>query len=432
MLLIAAFISLLIMPYEGIGLGGLYIADRFSTFVKYIILLSSIVIFVEMFRYIHLKPFSHFEFPVIILMAILGMLCMTSANDMISFYMALELQSLALYVLIAMNRKNVLSIEAALKYFVLGVFSSTFLLYGISFIYGFTGCTNFSQIATFFFAGQQYFVLIVGVVLILVGLFFKMALVPFHMWIPDVYQGSPMFVTSFLATVPKFVVTMALCRITSVFWPILSDVLHIFMFVSIVSMVLGSVVAIQQHNLKRLMAYSAIGHAGYALIGFSTGTFGIIAMIRYMVIYLIMTIGFFACILSLRCKDRKNIKNISDLAGLSRQDVFLTSALTIFLFSLAGIPPFAGFFGKYFLLIAAVKKEFYALTIIALLSSVISAYYYLRMISILWFDPTTSGIIIVARELKWVISACALFVVGYFLIENILYSWITRMVVSLF
>ncbi|KPG63049.1 NADH:ubiquinone oxidoreductase subunit N [Candidatus Liberibacter asiaticus] len=431
-LLSIALFFLLIMPYEGIGLGGAYISDRFSYFIKAILLMSSIIIFIKMFSCIYVKPFSCFEFPVIMLMAVLGMLCMISANDMISFYMSLELQSFALYVLIAMNRKSVFSIEAALKYFVLGAFSSAFLLYGISFIYGFTGCTGFSQIATSLFIGHRSFVLIVGVVLILVGLFFKMALVPFHMWIPDVYEGSPMFMTAFLATIPKFATTMALCRITSVFWLMLSGLLPIFMCVSIGSMVLGSVVAIRQKDLKRLMAYSSIGHAGYALIGFSTGMLGIVAMVRYMVIYLIMMIGFFSCILSLRRKDGNNIQNISDLAGLSRQDIFLTCALTIFLFSLAGIPPFAGFFGKYFLLISAVKREFYVLAIVALLSSVISAYYYLRVISIMWFDQSTECVVVVAKEMRLFIFGSILFVTGYFLIENILNSSIMKIVMSLF
>ncbi|MEG8099331.1 NADH-quinone oxidoreductase subunit N [Candidatus Liberibacter brunswickensis] len=431
-LLISALLSLIIMPYYGIGLGGFYIADRFSYFNKVIILVSSIFIFIEMFSHIHKKPFSNFEFPIIILMSILGMISMTSANDMIAFYMSLELQSLAFYVLIAMNRKSIFSIEAALKYFVLGSFSSTFLLYGISFIYGFTGSTSFPQIMASVFVGQQYFVLIIGVVLILVGLFFKMALVPFHMWIPDVYEGSPMLVTSFLATVPKFAITMALCRINSVFWPVLSELLHIFIFVSIVSIVFGSVLAVKQNSLKRLMAYSSISHAGYALIGFSTGTFGIIAMIRYMVIYLIMMIGFFSCILSLRLKNGRNISNISDLSSLSQRDIFLTSALTIILFSLAGIPPFAGFFGKYFLLLSAVKKEFYVITIIALLSSVVSAYYYLRIISVMWFDKSNIEITVVAKELKPVITGSALFVIGYFLIENSFYSLIAKIIMPMF
>ncbi|RPD36931.1 NADH-quinone oxidoreductase subunit N [Candidatus Liberibacter solanacearum] len=428
-----ALISLFIMPYKGIGLGGAYISDSFSYFAKSIILGSSIMLFIMMFSCIHVKPFSCFEFPVVILMAILGMLCMISANDMMSFYMALELQSLALYVVIAMNRESVFSIEAALKYFVLGAVSSAFLLYGMSFIYGFTGYTDFSHIVTSLFVGYKSSVVIVGVVLILVGLFFKMALVPFHMWIPDVYEGSPMFVTAFLATVPKFAITMALYRIISVFWPMIFDLLQIFMLVSVGSMVLGSIVAIKQQDLKRLMAYSSIGHAGYALLGFSAGTvLGISAMIRYMIIYLVMMIGFFACVLSLRRKDGSNIKNISDLSGLSKQSIFLTSVLTILIFSLAGIPPFAGFLGKYFLLLSAVNRDFYIFAMIGLLSSVVSAYYYLRIVSIMWFNQPTEQLILVGKQMSPIIIASTFFVVGYFLFENILNSWITTIVRSMF
>ncbi|MBY7649648.1 MAG: NADH-quinone oxidoreductase subunit N [Candidatus Liberibacter europaeus] len=428
-----AFFALIMMNCEGIGFSGTCISDKLSFFVKSIILASSIVIFIMMLNCVHLKPFSRFEFPVVILIAILGMLLVISSNDMISFYMALELLSLSLYIAIAMNRDSMISIESAMKYFILGAFSSCFLLYGMSFIYGFTGHTDFLHIATSLFVGNNSFVIIIGIVFILIGLFFKIALVPFHMWIPDVYEGSPMLVTAFLATVPKFTVAMALLRITSVFWPVISGLTHIFMIVSVLSMVLGSIAAIGQKKIKRLMAYSSIGNAGYALVGFSTGTLvGISATVRYMVIYLIMLLGFFACILPLRNKAGKGVSNIADLSGLSQYDPFLACIITILTFSMAGIPPFAGFFGKYFLFSAAMRNEYYYLVIIGLLSSVISAYYYLRIISVMWFNKPTEGFMVVRREIKPIALMIGLFVICYLLFENFIGFWIDKIVLSLF
>ncbi|MBL0849055.1 MAG: NADH-quinone oxidoreductase subunit NuoN [Candidatus Liberibacter ctenarytainae] len=432
-LLSIAFISLFIVRFDGIGFGRVYISDNFSHFVKAMILASSIVVFTMMSSCVHLKPFNRFEFPVIILISILGMLLMVSANDMISFYMALELYSLALYIIIAMNRESMLSIESAVKYFVLGSFSSGFLLYGMSFIYGFTGYTDFSHIATSLFVGNNSFVVIIGVVFILVGLCFKMALVPFHMWIPDVYEGSPMFVAAFLATVPKFAITMSLFRVTSAFWPMIFDIQQILMLVSVLSMVLGSVAAIRQKNIKRLMAYSSISHAGYALLGFSSGTvLGLSAMIRYMVIYLVMVLGFFSCILSLRRKDGSNIQNISDLSGLSQRSPFLACVLTVLIFSLAGIPPFAGFLGKYFLFLSTIKRDLYFFAIVGLLSSVISAYYYLYIISAMWFNKPNDGLILMNRGTKLVVSTAGLFSIFYILFESALNGWVSMAISSLF
>lgn len=428
-----ALISFLISPFEGIGFFGSYISDTLSYFVKIIIFASSIALFIMMFSCVHLNPFSSFEFPIVILISILGMLLLISSNDMISFYMAFELQSLAIYIAIAMNRESMASIEASLKYFILGAFSSCFLLYGMSFIYGFTGYTDFSNIAASLFVGGNSFVLIIGIVFIIVGLFFKIALVPFHMWMPDVYEGSSTFVTAFIATIPKFTVSMALIRIYSTFWPIVSDLVQIFMIVSVLSMIWGSIAAIGQQKLKRIMAYSSISHAGYALVGLSTGTIiGISATIRYMVIYLVVVLGLFACILSLRRKNGGAIKNITDFAGLSQSDPFLACIITILVFSLAGIPPFAGFFGKYFLLLSAIKDGWYLLAIVGLLSSVISVYYYLRIISVIWFDEANEKLIITGGWLKLLYSIVGLFVVSYFLFENSLIFLIDMTVLSLF
>ncbi|MBA5724321.1 NADH-quinone oxidoreductase subunit NuoN [Candidatus Liberibacter sp.] len=435
-LLGAAFVSLFFTHIEGIGFNSAYISDGFSQFAKAIVLAGSIIIFIMILSCVHLKPFSRFEFPVVLLIAILGMLLMISAHDMISFYLSLELQSLALYVIVAMNRSSMHSIESALKYFVLGALSSCFLLYGMSFIYGFTGWTDFSNIAISLFVENDSFIVMLGLVFVLAGIFFKISLVPFHMWTPDVYEGSPMLVTAFLATIPKFAVTMALVRImVDAFRPVFPSLIQIFMFVSVSSMVLGSVAAIGQKDLRRFMAYSSIVHVGYAFLGLLTGTaLGISAMIRYMVIYLVMVLGSFSCMLSLRYQDGKNIKNISDLSGLSKRDPFLACILTVLMFSLAGIPPFAGFFGKYFVFFSAIDRKLYLFTIIGLLSSVVSAYYYLRIVKVMWFDKVIddSILILVRKEIRLILGVIGFFAIAYFLFERSLNSWIGVAMSSLF
>ena len=312
---------------------------------------------------------------------------MISSNDLIVFYMGLELQSLALYVLASFNRNNQLSSESGLKYFVLSALSSGLLLYGCSLIYGFSGSTNFDQISSSI--NQVEYGLTLGIVFILVGLAFKISAVPFHMWAPDVYQGSPTSVTIFFAILPKIAAITVFIRFLYVpFVNLIDQWQIIIIFLSIASMVFGAVAAIGQRNLKRLMAYSSISHMGFALAGISVGTNeGIQSSIVYISIYLIMNLAFFSCLFMLK-KDDKYFENVDDLSGLSKNHPLLSLSLLIVLFSLAGIPPLAGFFAKFYVFLAVIEKQMYFLAIIGLLSTVIAAFYYLRIIKTIYFDDS--------------------------------------------
>ncbi len=362
-----------------------YKIDHLSNFMKILTLISAIFVMLTSSKYLKLTKIFKIEYPVLILSSILGMMVMISSNDLIVFYMGLELQSLALYVLASFNRDNLLSTESGLKYFVLSALSSGLLLYGCSLIYGFSGSTNFNEIAISI-SNVQYG-LTFGIVFILVGLAFKISAVPFHMWAPDVYQGSPTSVTLFFAILPKIAALTVFIRFLYVpFISMIDQWQMIIIFLSIASMIFGAIAAIGQKNLKRLVAYSSISHMGYALAGLTTGTNeGIQSSIIYLSIYLVMNLALFSCIFMMR-RNENYFENIDDLSGLSKNHPVLSFSMLIILFSLAGIPPLAGFFAKFYIFKAVIEQSMYFLAIVGLLSTVIAAFYYLRIIKIIYFD----------------------------------------------
>ena len=362
-----------------------YQIDYLSTLMKILTLIFGIFVLGISKRYILSIKILKIEYPILILSSILGMMVMISSNDLIIFYIGLELQSLALYVLASFNRDNILSSESGVKYFVLSALSSGLLLYGCSLIYGFSGSTNF-QIISQQIVSSSYG-LTFGIVFILVGLAFKISAVPFHMWAPDVYQGSPTSVTAFFALLPKVAALTVLIRFLYVpFLNMLDQWQLIIVFLSIASMILGAVAAIGQKNLKRLIAYSSISHMGYALAGISTGTNeGIQSSVTYILIYLIMNLAFFSCVFMMK-KNDKYYENLDDLSGISKNHPILSFCFLIILFSLAGIPPLAGFFAKFYIFTAVIEQSMFFLAIVGLLSTVIAAFYYLRIIKIIYFD----------------------------------------------
>ena len=363
-----------------------YLIDNLSNYMKIILVGSGIFVMLTGSKYIQVINLNKIEYPILILSSILGMMIMISSNDLIVFYMGLELQSLALYVLASFNRDNLLSTESGLKYFVLSALSSGLLLYGCSLTYGFSESTNFDQIlinSTEFNYGTTF-----GIVFILVGLAFKISAVPFHMWAPDVYQGSPTSVTLFFAILPKIAALSVFIKFLYTPFANMNDQWQtIIVFISIASMIFGAVAAIGQKNLKRLIAYSSISHMGYALAGLATvSNQGIQSSITYISIYLVMNLAFFSCLFMLKRND-KYYENIEDLSGLSKKHPILSFSLLIVLFSLAGIPPLAGFFAKFYVFLAVIEQSMYFLAIVGLLATVVAAFYYLRIIKIIYFDP---------------------------------------------
>ena len=403
-----------------------YKIDNLSSFMKILTILSAIFVMLTSSKYLKLLKIFQIEYPILILSSILGMMVMISSNDLIVFYMGLELQSLALYVLASFNRDNLLSSESGVKYFVLSALSSGLLLYGCSLIYGFSGSTNFNEIS-FNIADNQYGITF-GIVFILVGLAFKISAVPFHMWAPDVYQGSPTTVTLFFAIVPKIAALCVFIRFLYVpFLEIIDQWQMIIIFLSIASMILGAVAAIGQRNIKRLIAYSSISHIGYALAGVSTGTNeGIQSSITYITIYVIMNLAFFSCILMMK-KNDKYYETIDDLSGLSKNHPILSLSMLIILFSLAGIPPLAGFFAKFYIFTAVIERSMYFLAIIGLLSTVVAAFYYLRIIKIIYFDPSKEKYDSdhsIGLKLSLILST--LFILLYFIYPNSLIGIISK------
>ena len=362
-----------------------YIIDRLSIFMKVLTLSFCLFVLLSSKDYVKSNSIDKIEYPIIILSSTLGMVLMISSYDLMIFYLGLELQSLSLYILASFKRNNEKSTEAGLKYFVLSALASGLLLYGCSLIYGFTGSTNFEIISTNLNEANTGAVF--GIVFIIVGLAFKVSAVPFHMWTPDVYEGSPTSVTSFFALVPKIAAISVFIRFMYVpFINVIDQWQTIIIFLSIASMILGAVAAIGQNNIKRLMAYSTIGHMGYALAGLATGTNqGIQSTIIYLTIYLVMNLGAFGCIFMMK---RENVfyENIDDLSGLSKNHPMLAFSFLIILFSLAGIPPLAGFFAKFYIFSAVIEQSMYFLAITGLLSTVIAAFYYLRLIKVIYFD----------------------------------------------
>ena len=362
-----------------------YKVDYLSNFIKSLIVISTLFVLLTSAQYLKSIKIYNVEYPILILSSILGMMVMVSSNDLIVFYVGLELQSLALYVLASFDRDNVLSSESGLKYFVLSALSSGLLLYGCSLVYGFSSSTNFSQISINYDQSAQG--IIFGMVFILVGLAFKISAVPFHMWAPDVYQGSPTSVTLFFAILPKIAALAVFIRfLYTPFSNLIDQWQTIIIFLSIASMLFGAVAAIGQKNLKRLIAYSSISHMGYALAGLTTGTNeGIQSSVSYISIYIVMNLAFFSCIFMLKRED-KYYENIEDLSGLSKNHPLLSFSLLIVLFSLAGIPPLAGFFAKFYIFMAVIEQSMFFLAIVGLMATVIAAFYYLRIIKVIYFD----------------------------------------------
>jgi len=361
------------------------VIDYMSSFMKIITLLGAFLVLIISSSYLKIFKIFKIEYPILILSSVLGMMVMISSNDLMVFYMGLELQSLALYVLATFNRDQLKSSEAGLKYFVLSALSSGLLLYGCSLVYGFSGSTNFDTIANQLNSNE--YVLTFGIVFILVGLAFKISAVPFHMWAPDVYEGSPTSVTLFFTMVPKIAALTVFIRFLYVpFLNLIDQWQMIIIFLSIASMLFGAIAAIGQTNIKRLIAYSSIGHIGYTLAGLATGSNeGIQSSIIYISIYIIMNLALFSCLLMLK-RNNQYYEEIGDLSGLSKNHPLLSLSLLIILFSLAGIPPLAGFFAKFYIFKAVLEQSMYFLAIVGLLSTVVAAFYYLRIIKIIYFD----------------------------------------------
>jgi len=415
-LFLAVIAWILVFPSEGEAFGGAFISDGFARFMKLLTLVGSVVTLVMSVGFARAERFDKFEYPVLIILSTVGMMLMVSANNMLTLYLGLELSSLALYVVAAINRDSVRSTEAGLKYFVLGSLASGMLLYGITLVYGFTGQTGFEGISAALAGGERPLGLIFGLVFILAGIAFKISAVPFHMWTPDVYEGAPTPVTAFFAAAPKMAAMAMLVRVTmETFEPVARDWQQIVVFISIASMVLGSFAAIGQRNFKRLMAYSSIGHVGFALVGLAANSeAGVRGVIIYMLIYLVMTLGTFAFILAMRRND-ENVEQIDDLAGLATTNPVMAVILTLMMFSLAGIPFLAGFFAKWYVFLAAIEAGLVTLAVIGVLASVVSAYYYLRIIKIMWFDESVGGFQPMAGELRLVLGLSGAFITLYVL-----------------
>ena len=414
-LLVVAGIIVLMLP-EGrlVTFGGSFVVDGFARFLKILAILGSAAAIAMSIDYDRREGQQRFEYSVLILLSTLGMLMLISAADLIALYLGLELMSLPLYVVAASHRTSLRSTEAGLKYFVLGALSSGMLLYGASLTYGLTGTVSFAGIAKS--AADAGPGLIFGLVFLFAGFCFKVSAVPFHMWTPDVYEGAPTPVTAFFAAAPKVAGIAMFVRATVVAFPgITAQWQEIVVFVAIASTLLGSFAAIGQRNIKRLMAYSSIGHMGFALIGLAAGTpEGVQGVLVYMSIYLTMTLGVFAVILSMR-RAGGMVELIDQLAGLARTHPTMAFFLAMLLFSMAGVPPLAGFFAKFYVFLAAIKAGLYVLAVIGVLASVVGAYYYLAIVKIMYFDEPAEGFVPMPDEIKIVLAVCGLFNILFFL-----------------
>ena len=418
-LLLTGVVMALLPEEADLAFGGQFVVDQFARFMKWLVLIGSALAVIMSINYNAREGIERFEFPVLILFASLGMMLMVSANDLISLYVGLELQSLSLYVIAAFRRDSAKSSEAGLKYFVLGALSSGMLLYGASMIYGFSGTTRFDALSNFFTgpSPDPGVGVVVGLVFLLAGLAFKVSAVPFHMWTPDVYEGAPTPVTAFFAVAPKIAAIALLVRtMIGPFGELFDQWQQIIIFISIASMVIGALAAIWQKNLKRLLAYSSIGHVGYALVGLAAGSEeGIRGIGVYMAIYLAMNIGTFCCVLSMR-RQGVLVEGIEDLAGLARNHPMMAAAMAIFMFSMAGIPPLAGFFGKLYVFMAAVNEGLYILAIVGVLTSVVGAFYYLRIIKVMYFDdPEDAFDRLPAREIGLIMMVMGAFTLFFFI-----------------
>ncbi|AGH98095.1 NADH-ubiquinone oxidoreductase chain N [Micavibrio aeruginosavorus EPB] len=412
---------------RALAFDGMFVSDRFAIFAKFLILAGLSGALAISVRYLYQERMARFEYPVLVLFAGLGMMLMVSANNMLSLYVALELQSLSLYVLAAFRRDHARAAEAGIKYFVLGALASGMLLFGISLIYGYTGSLSFDTIAATLgeanaSEGGITAGAIVGMVFVLVGLAFKVSAVPFHMWTPDVYEGAPTPVTALFAIVPKIAAMALLTRLLfGPFGAMMPDWQQIIWILSAASMVVGAVAGLAQNNIKRLLAYSSIGNMGYVLLGLLAGTEeGVAAVLFYLAIYMVMTLGVFAIVLVMR-RDDVAVETINDLAGLSRYKPALAYAMALLLFSMSGIPPLAGFFGKFLVFKAAVASGFYVLAVLGVVASVVAAFYYLRLIKVMFFDEAADpfdGDIGATKRL--VLTVCVALVVGFVLMPDTL------------
>lgn len=416
---ITAVLAMTTNSVDTVTFNGLFVVNAFTGFAKLLILLGAGLAMLLALPWAKNEGIARYEMPVVMLFSVVGMMMMVSANDLLSLYVGLELQSLALYVLASFHRGNLNATEAGVKYFVLGALASGLLLYGSSLVYGFAGTTSFAGLAEALTDAQDNVGVIVGVVFVICGLAFKISAVPFHMWTPDVYEGSPTPVTAFFSVAPKIAALCLFLRIlVGPFDDLLMQWRQVLTVICVASMLWGAVAAIAQDNIKRLMAYSSIGHVGYALIGLVSGTQeGARGMIYYMLIYLFMNVGTFAVILAMRVKDRY-VENINDLSGLSKTNPAIALALTILMFSMAGIPPLAGFFGKYFVFVAAVNAGLIPLAVIGVLSSVVGAFYYLRLIKVMYFDDAVEAFDKPDFSTGLIMGVCAFAVVVFILVPE--------------
>jgi NADH-quinone oxidoreductase subunit N len=431
LLVLTGVLELMLPAGKLMTFGGSFIVDDFARFLKILALIGSAATLALSAEFLADPSRRIFEYAILVLLSTLGMMVLISAGDLIMLYLGLELMSLALYVVAASNRDNVRSTEAGLKYFVLGALSSGMLLYGASLIYGFTGTVSFAGIAAA--VKSPSLGIVFGLVFLLAGLCFKVSAVPFHMWTPDVYEGAPTPVTAFFASAPKVAALAVFTRVALTAFPgIVPQWQQIVVFVSIASMALGSFAAIGQKSIKRLMAYSSIGHMGFALVGLAAGTVeGAEGVLVYISIYVAMTLGSFAVILSMK-RNGQHFENISDFAGLSRTNPLVAFIFAMLLFSLAGIPPLAGFFAKWYVFVAAIKAGLFTLAVVGVLTSVVGAFYYLNIIKLMYFDEPLTKLDPVRMELRTVLAVAGLFNIFFFVYPGPLVSAATSAAKSLF
>ncbi|MCS6758066.1 MAG: NADH-quinone oxidoreductase subunit NuoN [Candidatus Devosia euplotis] len=415
LLLLVVGALVMFAPAEGVLLNGVFVADSFARYMKVLVLGGSTFSLLLALPRAEETGTHKFEYAILVLLATLGMMMMVSANDLMSLYVGLELQSLSLYVLAAIKRDDSKAAEAGLKYFVLGALSSGMLLYGASLVYGFTGRTNLQEIVLAIADEGRSIGLIFGLVFLLAGVAFKISAVPFHMWTPDVYEGAPTPVTALFATAPKVAAMALMVRLTiDTFQGITSDWQQIVIFLSIASMVLASFAGIGQRLVKRLIAYSSIGHVGFALVGLSSGTqVGVEGVAIYMAVYAIMTIGLFACVLSLRTNGGY-VESIADMAGAAQKRPFVAAVMAITMFSLIGMPPLAGFFAKWHAFLAAIDAQLYVLAVIGVLTSAVSAFYYLHIVKAMYFDEPVGEFEAVPTEINIIMAVSGLLVATYY------------------
>ncbi|WP_206928705.1 NADH-quinone oxidoreductase subunit NuoN [Roseococcus thiosulfatophilus] len=420
MMVLGAFLlsgAFVLTQPDGMGFGGQYISDAFARFMKVLVLAGAALALLLALDWNRAEGLSRFEYPVLVLFATLGMMVMISANDLMSLYLGLELLSLPLYVMAAFHRDNARSSEAGLKYFVLGALSSGLMLYGMSLVYGFAGTTNFAQLAQVLGGTAPISAgVVVGIVFIITGLCFKVAAVPFHMWTPDVYEGAPTSVVAYFATATKVGAIAAIVRVLAgPFGGAVDQWQQVIVLASIASMILGAFAAIGQTNIKRLMAYSWISHTGFVLMGLAVGTeAGLRGVLIYTPIYLMMSLGAFSVLVAMR-RNGHAVENIQDLAGLGRTDPAMALGMAIFMFAMAGIPPLSGFFAKLYVLLPAVEAGFWLMAVVAVLSSVVSAYYYLRVVKVMYFDASTGALDARPSGVSFVLAGTGLFTMFFFL-----------------